>query len=66
MPARKPAPRRPKAPAARGVVVVDVRDPADTPPPPPGDPLPGLPRTVDLAVRLLDQNDRQAAANRAR
>ena len=66
MPARKPTPRRPKPPAARGVVVVDVRDPADTPPPPPGDKLPGRPRSVDLAVRLLDQNDRQAAANRAR
>jgi hydrogenase nickel incorporation protein HypB len=47
------------------VILVDVRDPADTLPRPPGDPLPGAPRTVDLQVRLLDENDRRAAENRA-
>lgn len=46
------------------VIRVDVRDPADELPRPPGDPLPGLPRTIELQVRLLDENDRQAAANR--
>jgi hydrogenase nickel incorporation protein HypB len=47
------------------VIVVDVREPDNALPAPPGDPLPGAKRTIDLAVRLLDQNDRQAAANRA-
>ncbi len=47
-----------------GVILVDVRDPADTPPTPPGDPLPGMVRTIDLQVRLLDENDRRAAENR--
>jgi hydrogenase nickel incorporation protein HypB len=65
MPAKKPAPKRAPAPRGRDVIVVDVREPDDTLPAPPGDPLPGTKRTVDLAVRLLDQNDRQAAANRA-
>ncbi|MBE2213142.1 MAG: hydrogenase nickel incorporation protein HypB [Opitutaceae bacterium] len=47
------------------VIVVDVREPDDTPPPPPGDHLTGTPvRVVDLAARLLDKNDVQAAANR--
>ena len=52
-------------PAAPGVILVDVRDPADTPPPPPGDPAPRGPRVIELQTRLLDANDRQAAANRA-
>ena len=47
------------------MIVVDVREPDDAPVTPPGDPLPGAKRTVDLQVRLLDQNDRQAAENRA-
>ena len=47
------------------VILVDVRDPDDTPTPPPGDTLPGAKRTTDLQVRLLDKNDRQAAENRA-
>jgi hydrogenase nickel incorporation protein HypB len=52
-------------PTSPEVIVVDVRDPDDTPTPPPGDPLPGSPiRVVELAERLLDKNDRQAAANR--
>jgi hydrogenase nickel incorporation protein HypB len=66
MPSQPSAPRSPTASAPRDVVVVDVRDPADTLPAPPGDALPGAARTVDLELRLLDQNDRQAAANRAR
>ena len=65
MPAKKTAPKGPPASRRRDVIVVDVREPGDTLPVPPGDPLPGAKRTVDLAVRLLDQNDRQAAANRA-
>ena len=48
------------------VTVVDVRDPADKPPTPPGDPVAGAVRIVELQARLLDANDRQAAANRAR
>ena len=52
------------APARNGVIIVDVRDPVDTLPAPPGDPLPGAVRAVDLQVRLLDENDRQAAKNR--
>lgn len=51
--------------AAADVIHVDVRDPADELPAPPGDPLPGAARTLDLKVRLLDENDRQAAVNRA-
>jgi hydrogenase nickel incorporation protein HypB len=47
------------------VILVDVREPDDAPLIPPGDPLPGAKRTADLQVRLLDQNDRQAAENRA-
>ena len=46
-------------------MLVDVRDPGDVAPAPPGDPLPGAVRTVDLRVRLLDENDRRAAENRA-
>jgi hydrogenase nickel incorporation protein HypB len=48
------------------VIVVDVRDPADQPPAPPGDPVAGSVRVVEMQARLLDANDRQAAANRAR
>jgi len=52
-------------PTPSDVIVVDVREPDDAPPPPPGDHLPGTPvRTVELAEKLLDKNDRQAAANR--
>ncbi|ACB77784.1 hydrogenase nickel incorporation protein HypB [Opitutus terrae] len=51
-------------PAAADVIHVDVRDPADELPAPPGDPVPGVARTLDLKVRLLDENDRQASANR--
>lgn len=48
-------------------IVVDVREPDDIPPPPPGDPLPGASvRVVELEERLLDKNDREAAANRER
>ena len=47
------------------VILVDVRDPDDTPSLPPGDVLPGAKRTIELQARLLDQNDRQAADNRA-
>ncbi len=50
---------------AGGVILVDVRDPDDSLPNPPGDPLPGAARIIDLQVRLLDENDRCAAANRA-
>lgn len=46
------------------IVVIDVRDPAETLPPPPGDPIGRGPRALDLRVNLLDANDRQAAANR--
>ncbi|MBI5382002.1 MAG: hydrogenase nickel incorporation protein HypB [Opitutae bacterium] len=61
----QPAPSQPTAPASTpDVVVVDVRDPADTLPPPPGDPAPRGPRVVDLQVRILDENDRRAAVNR--
>ena len=45
------------------VVIVDVRDPDDTLPHPPGDVLPGV-RTVDLNLRILDENDRRAEQNR--
>jgi hydrogenase nickel incorporation protein HypB len=47
-------------------VVVDVRDPADTRPTPPGDAPARGPRVLVPEVRLLDANDRQAAANRSR
>lgn len=47
------------------MIHVDVSDPAERPPLPPGDPLPGVEVRVDVNVRLLDANDRQAAANRA-
>ena len=60
----KPERSRARAPAGSGVILVDVRDPADTSPTPPGDPLPGAVRTLDLQVRLLDENDRRAAENR--
>ena len=50
--------------AAAGVILVDVRDPADTLPVPPGDPAPRGARVIELQTRLLDANDRQAAANR--
>ena len=46
------------------VILVDVRDPADTPSLPPGDPAPRGPRVLELQTKLLDANDRQAAANR--
>jgi hydrogenase nickel incorporation protein HypB len=46
------------------VITVDVRDPTDVLPTPPGDVLPGATRTIDLHVRLLDENDRRAAENR--
>jgi hydrogenase nickel incorporation protein HypB len=59
-------PKSKRAATARGndVILVDVREPDDTLPTPPGDPVPGAKRTVELQVRLLDLNDRQAAANR--
>jgi hydrogenase nickel incorporation protein HypB len=47
-----------------GVILVDVRDPTDTLPTPPGDPAPRGRRVIELQTRLLDANDRQAAANR--
>ncbi len=49
----------------RDIILVDVRDPTDTLPNPPGDPAPHGRRVIDVQMRLLDQNDRQAAANRA-
>ncbi len=46
------------------VTVVDVRDPEDALPRPPGD-APTRPlRVLELQVKVLDQNDRQAEANR--
>lgn len=51
--------------AGAGVILIDVRDLDDTLPAPPGDPPAHGVRVVDLQVRLLDENDRQAAANRA-
>ncbi len=59
-----PNPPPPPATPADDIVIVDVRDPADTLPTPPGDTLPGT-RTITLETRLLDDNDRRAAANRA-
>ena len=53
------------APNTGRVILVDVREPDDTPSTPPGDPLPGMVRTAEMQVRLLDRNDRQAAENRA-
>ncbi len=49
----------------RGVTVVDVREPDDVLPNPPGDPPARALRVIDLQTKLLDHNDRQAAANRA-
>lgn len=51
--------------STQGITIVDVRDPADTLPPPPGDTLPGL-KSIDLNLRILDENDRRAATNRTR
>jgi hydrogenase nickel incorporation protein HypB len=65
MPPKKPEPDLTSVPSERAVIVVDVREPDDTPATPPGDPLPGARRTVELQARLLDQNDRRAAENRA-
>lgn len=48
----------------RPVTVVDVREPDDVLPAPPGDAPPHGKRVIDLQARLLDHNDRQAAANR--
>ncbi len=61
------APKQPSSPApeTEDVVVIDVRDPADTLPEPPGDRIAGT-RTVDVSVRILDENDRRAEVNRAR
>ncbi len=60
MPQPPPAPASPPVP-----VVVDVRDPTDTLPTPPGDVPARGPRVLAAETRLLDANDRQAAANRA-
>jgi hydrogenase nickel incorporation protein HypB len=65
MPDKIPEPPARHASRGSGVILVDVRDPDDRPPTPPGDSLPGAVRTVDLQVRLLDENDRRAAENRA-
>ena len=54
-----------QSPTAAGVILVDGRDPADTPPLPPGEPAPRATRVIELQTKLLDHNDRQAAANRA-
>lgn len=54
----------PSGPTASGIVRIDVRDPTDVLPQPPGDPPLRGRRRIDLQVRLLDQNDRQADANR--
>lgn len=47
-----------------GIVLVDVRDPTDVLPAPPGDPPARGARRLELEVKLLDHNDRIAAANR--
>jgi hydrogenase nickel incorporation protein HypB len=60
-----PSPANPLPPANSKVILVDVRDPDDTPTTPPGDPAPRGPRVIALQTKLLDANDRQAAANRA-
>jgi len=65
MPKKNPPQPTAKTPPPSGVILVDVRDPAEAPPAPPGDALPGAARTVDLQVRLLDENDRRAAENRS-
>jgi hydrogenase nickel incorporation protein HypB len=65
MPPKKTEPALTSVPGANDVIVVDVREPDDTPVTPPGDPVPGSRRTVELQARLLDQNDQQAAENRA-
>jgi hydrogenase nickel incorporation protein HypB len=49
----------------RSVTVVDVREPDDVLPTPPGDRAPRGTRVIELQTKLLDHNDRQAAANRA-
>jgi hydrogenase nickel incorporation protein HypB len=51
--------------ADRGVTLVDVREPDDVLPTPPGDSAPRGTRVIELRTKLLDHNDRQAAANRA-
>jgi hydrogenase nickel incorporation protein HypB len=61
----RPHPSLPATHATPGVMIIDVRDPTDTLPAPPGDRPRGMPRTVDLHIKLLDANDRQAEANRA-
>jgi hydrogenase nickel incorporation protein HypB len=66
MPRKISKPSAAKIPARDGVILVDVRDPGDAPPTPPGDALPGNVQTVNLQVRLLDENDKRAAENRAR
>lgn len=65
MPHEISKPSAAKIPARGDVILVDVRDPGEVPPAPPGDVLPGAVRTVDLQVRLLDENDKRAAENRA-
>jgi hydrogenase nickel incorporation protein HypB len=65
MPPKTTEPALTSVPGANDVIVVDVREPDDTPVTPPGDPVPGSRRTVELQARLLDQNDQQAAENRA-
>ena len=65
MPDKISKPSTARTPPRGEVILVDVREPGDLPPAPPGDALPGAPRTVDLQVRLLDENDRRAAENRA-
>src|SRR5208283_605474 len=65
MPPKRTEPAPASVPSASEVIVVDVREPDDTRVTPPGDPVPGARRTVELQARLLDQNDRHAAENRA-
>jgi hydrogenase nickel incorporation protein HypB len=65
MPHEEPKRKSTSAPNAGSVILVDVREPDDAPATPPGDTLPGAVRTAELQVRLLDQNDRLAAENRA-
>ncbi|HVU33499.1 MAG TPA: hydrogenase nickel incorporation protein HypB [Opitutaceae bacterium] len=49
-----------------GIVRVDVRDPEDVLPSPPGDDDNAATLVVTLERRLLDENERQALANRTR
>jgi hydrogenase nickel incorporation protein HypB len=58
-------PGRTEPQSTQGITIVDVRDPADSLPTPPGDSLPGV-KSVDLNLRILDENDRRAATNRTR